>query len=319
MLDAYIKNSISRRTLVHGLLKAHGMTLFAPTLTTAQIIEKKSAKSDWHHQQLSDKVHLFVGPKSNVLAISNGLGLCLLDSGDSESTDSLLKALAVLREPIKAVINTHWHADHSGGNEIMHDLGAKIIAHENTRLWLGAEFKVAWREEHYSPRPTSALPDETFYGSGRLELFGTSFNFYHPEQAHTDGDLYIHLEEENIIHCGGLLTNNRWPICDIATGGWLGGLIKGNEEMLALSDENTRLIPDQGGVLGRADLEIQLSMLQDLYAKMKTMMIDGFHAQNMMDANLTRDYEIRLGDPSEFIRESYLGMALHTGDMGGFI
>ena len=118
---------------------------------------------------------------------------------------------------------------------------------------------------------------------------------------------------------GGLLTDGSYPITDIATGGWIGDLIPANAAMLELADDDTVIIPESGVPRTRADLQAQHDMLSDLYEKMKVLARQGLDAQNMLDAGVTSDYDAQWGDPTEFVLETYMGMAFHTSDMGGFI
>jgi cyclase len=270
---------------------------------------------------VNERISLISGAGGNVVIFKGNQGITLIDSGEAPHTDELLRLVDESRGglPLATLINTHWHADHSGGNEAIHARGAKIFAHENTKLWLGADFDVEWRNEKHRPRPAAALPDLTVYTSGALDLGGESIEYLYYGQAHTDGDLAVYFTQSKVLVCGGLLTNYRYPICDIASGGWIGGLLQANAAMLDKVDEATILIPDRGPPLKKADLQAQHDMLNDLYEKMKVAERDGMNAQDMLDAKITADYDERWGDPKEFVDETYRGMWAHTYDMGGFI
>lgn len=270
---------------------------------------------------LTDRLSLLAGDGGNVVIYKGNQSLAIIDSGLAAQVPALLQRADELGGGLKleTLINTHWHADHSGGNEAIHARGAKILAHENTKLWLGADFDVEWRNEKHRPRPAEALPDLTFYTSGELDLGGETIEYLYYGQAHTDGDLAVYFKQSNVLVCGGLLSNYRYPICDIASGGWIGGLLQANAAMLEKVNDATVLIPDRGGPLQKADLQAQHDMLADLYEKMKVAARDGFDAQDMLDAKITADYDERWGDPAEFVDETYRGMWAHTYDMGGFI
>ena len=272
-------------------------------------------------QALTARLALITGAGGNVILFKGNQGLALVDSGAAEHTAELLALVdeAGAKAPISTLINTHWHADHSGGNEAIRGRGAKILAHENTKLWLGADFYVEWRQQGHKPRPAEAMPDETFYVSGLLDMGGEAVEYLHYPQAHTDGDLAVYFMESNVLVCGGLLSNYRYPICDIASGGWIGGLVQANAALLEKINDATVVIPDRGPALKKADLQAQHAMLADLYEKMKVAAREGLDAQDMLDAKLTADYDERWGDPTEFVDETYRGMWAHTYDMGGFI
>ncbi|MFZ9445351.1 MAG: hypothetical protein ACO277_04295 [Ilumatobacteraceae bacterium] len=167
--------------------------------------------------------------------------------------------------------------------------------------------------------PVEALPDLTFYTSGEIDLGGETIEYLYFGQAHTDGDLAVYFKDSNVLVCGGLLSNYRYPICDIASGGWIGGLLQANAALLEKVNDTTVLIPDRGGPLKKADLQAQHDMLADLYEKMKEAARNGLDAQDMLDAKITAAYDERWGDPRKFVDETYRGMWAHTYDMGGFI
>ena len=269
---------------------------------------------------LTDRMSLITGAGGNVVVHKGATGLTLIDSGlpGNVTLQALIDELAG-SAPVHTLFNTHWHVDHSGGNEAMRARGAQIYAHVNTKLWLTADFDVHWREARHRPRPAEALPDVTFHTDGEHDLGDETMTWHHYPQAHTDGDIVLYFPASNVLVAGGLLTDGRYPICDIATGGWIGGLIAANAAMLELVDDDTILIPHSGLPRSKADLAAQHAMLEDLYTKMKALAQDGYNGQDMLDAKVTADYDEVWGDPSEFLLETYRGMWAHTYDMGGFI
>lgn len=270
---------------------------------------------------LTDKLTLITGAGGNVVLFKGKAGLTLIDSGEADKAEALLALVDELgaQAPLRTLINTHWHADHSGGNDLMRQRGASIVAHENTKLWLGADFDVHWRQQHFSPRSAAAMPDTTFYGSGGLELDGEVLQYHHSAQAHTDGDLFLFFPVSNVLVAGGLMTQRRYPICDIATGGWIGGLIEANKAMLELANDSTVIVPDSGPTMTRADLQKQHDMLATLFEKMKELTREGFNGDDMLRIGLTAEFDAEWGDPDEFVQETYRGMWAHTYDMGGYI
>lgn len=272
-------------------------------------------------QQLTERIALVTGAGGNVVLYRGDNSLTLIDSGASEHTMALLSLIDEHsgNMPIALVFNTHWHEDHTGGNEMLHARGAQIIAHENTKLWLGAEFDVDWRQWSHSPRPREALPDVTFYTGGTQDIGGEIVMFDTFPQAHTDGDIFVFFPESNVLVAGGLLANKKYPITDIATGGWIGGLISANAAMLAIVDDNTLIIPERGPALKKTDLQAQHDMLGALYEKMKELARQGVSGEDMLKVKVTAEYDAQWGDPEEFVMETYRGMWAHTYDMGGFI
>ena len=290
-------------------------------LTLAMPLVVRAAEAKLQALPLTERITLISGAGGNIVCYRGDTGITLIDSGTQAQSGALLNLLARLHEqqPVTTVFNTHWHEDHTGGNEALHASGATILAHENTRLWLGAEFEVPWRQEHYSPRPPAAMPDTTFYTSGNFNLGSETVQYHHVPQAHTDGDIFLYFPVSNVMVAGGLMTDRRYPLTDIASGGWIGGLLKANEAMLALANAKTLIIPDRGPAKTRAELQAQYDMLASVYEKMKELAQQGFSGHDMLNEKFTAEFDPAWGDPEEFILETYRGMWAHTYDMGGFI
>ena len=306
---------LNRRVFLQGLAASNCLAALGwPVVSLA-------ASTALNVQKLTDRISLITGAGGNVVVYKGTQGVTLIDCGSREQAPALLKLVDELsgKAPINTVFNTHWHEDHSGGNEALHARGAQIIAHENTKLWLGADFDVEWRNWSHKPRPKQAMPDVTFYTDGKRDLGGETVEYLHFPQAHTDGDIALYFPTSNVLVAGGLLTNSKYPITDIATGGWIGGLIPANAALLAKVNDNTLIVPDRGPALKKADLKAQHDMLADLYAKMKAREQEGANDLDMLKEKITAAYDARFGDPLEFVVETYRGMWAHTYDMGGFI
>ena len=130
------------------------------------------------------------------------------------------------------LFNTDWHPEHTGSNETLGKGGAKIIAHENTKQYLGAEIYVDWQKRTYKPLPPQALPNQTFYTSGKMTVGAERIEYGHLGQAHTDAAIYVFFPGSNVLVAGDALSVGKYPIADYTTGGWLGGLIAANKTLL---------------------------------------------------------------------------------------
>src|SRR5262249_25070245 len=149
---------------------------------------------------------------------------------------------AFLGKDVKVLFNTDWHLDHTGSNEILKQAGAKIVAHENTKLWIGADFYSDWEKRSYKPRPAAALPTETFYTTGKMTFGSESIEYGYLPQAHTDGDIYVFFPGANVLVTGDVMTVGQYPVLDYVTGGWLGGLQNANAALLKIANADTRII-----------------------------------------------------------------------------
>ena len=176
----------------------------------------------------------------------------MVDGGSPEHSAELLKLVAGLSggKPVQVLFNTCWDTDHTGSNDTLGKAGAKIIAHENTKLWLGAEFDSRWRKRTYEPRPKAALPNQTFYSGTKKMTFGAeSVEYGYMMQAHTDGDMYVYFPGPNILMTGGVAGGNCYPVLDFDTGGWFGPLDRGGDARYTDSPVPTGIVGAQRTLL----------------------------------------------------------------------
>jgi cyclase len=176
-------------------------------------------------QLVADGVALVTGAGGNVVLVRGTRGVVVIDGGDaahSAELFSLVREFAGGKLPV-ALFNTHWHWDHTGSNERFGKAGVPIFAHENTKLWLGMEFTVARENRDYSPRPRQALPTHTFFrGPQHYDAAGVELAYGWLPRAHTDGDLYVHIPDRNVLVTGDLFAAESYPVIDVDTGGWIG-------------------------------------------------------------------------------------------------
>jgi len=272
-------------------------------------------------QPLTDNLTLVSGAGGNVVALGSPDGMLLVDCGAPEHTPALLAALAGLPggRRITQVFNTHWHWDHTGANERLHQAGASILAHENTRLWLGTTVWEEWQNRSYPPRPRSALPDKTVYTSGSLTFAGEPVEYGYLAQAHTDGDLYVHLRRANVLVAGDVVSVGRYPLSDYSTGGWIGGMVDATQKLIDLSDDKTRIVPGTGPVQRRADLIAAHDMLASLKESLWQLMRKGMNADDWIAMDVTREYDAKWGNPQLFLNTTYRGLYAHVREMRGVV
>ena len=151
----------------------------------------------------------------------------MVDGGLKDRSAELLSLvrneLSVSR--IDTLFNSCWHPDRTGLNEELGAAGARIIAHENTRLWLGRDVTTPWDNRTIQRLPPEACPNATFYESGAVEVSGREIRYGYLLQAHTDGDMYVHFPDDNVLVTGAAVSASNWPLLDWWTGGWIGGLV----------------------------------------------------------------------------------------------
>jgi glyoxylase-like metal-dependent hydrolase (beta-lactamase superfamily II) len=270
---------------------------------------------------LSDHLHLVSGGSGNALLVTSGEGLVMVNGGSSEHSNALLKIVAsqVPGKRIAALFNTDWCADHTGSNEAIGAIGAQIIAHEHTRQYLSNDQFIEWQKRTYKAKPAVGLPTKTFYTKDTMLAGGERLDYGHLGQAHTDGDIYVHLPASNVLVAGDVLAVGKYPIADYTTGGWLGGLLTATKTLLDLSNAETKVIPGSGPVQTRAALQSQYDMLSTMRDRLAKMMRQGMSASDMLAAGATKEFDEKWGDPKLFLSVTYRGMWLHVRELGGIV
>jgi cyclase len=270
---------------------------------------------------ITDTIAQVTGAGSNVVIFTRPEGVVMIDGGRGERSGDLLKAIAKhtkVAHP-QTLFNTHWHWDHTGSNERLGKAGTKIIAHENTKLWLGADFIVEWENREYKPRPKIAWPTETFYTTGKMSLGNEEIRYGYLPRAHTDGDIYIHFPAQNVLVVGDLVSVGSYPILDVATGGWIGGMVDATQALINLSDDKTRIIPGTGPVQTRADLQAQAQMLTTMKDRLIGLLKKGMGTDDLLAAPPTGEFDAKWGDPKLFLANAFRGLWGHVRELGGIV
>jgi cyclase len=270
---------------------------------------------------LSDNLVEFTGAGGNVVVVTGPDGLVMIDGGLRERSADLLKAIAghTGGKRVQALFNTDWRPEYTGSNETIGKTGAKIIAHENTKQYLGAELFVDWQDRTYKPLPSQALPNQTFYTSGTMTVGGERIDYGHLGQAQTDGAIYVFFPGSNVLMTGDALSVGKYPIPDYTTGGWLGGLIAADTTLLGIANPETRLVPGTGPLQTRADLQAQHDMLNTMMDRFKKMMKQGLGPEDIIAAAPTKEFDVKWGDPDRFVYTAYRSMWLHVRELGGIV
>ncbi len=270
---------------------------------------------------LTDTLLLVTGGGGNVVVTHGADGVLLVNGGSADRSRELLALVAERTGTarVATLVNTDWHPDHTGCNEVLGRAGTRILAHEHTRQYLAADVVVEWQDRTYPARPAAALPTETFYTSGELTAGGERVRYGHLGQAHTDGDAYLFFSQSNVLVTGDVMSVGAYPIADYTTGGWLGGLTTATKTLLDLTNAETRIVPGTGPLQTRADLQAQHEMLTAMRDRLGKMMRQGLGAGDMLAAGATKDFDARWGNPTTFVSTSYRGLWLHVRELGGVV
>ena len=304
-----MKTFLSRRDIVSSL---SGSALLAAVAGGAALRSGKAhareARISLTAESLGDGLLLIRGAGANVVALRDAAGLIFIDGGLKAHAGAVLSLAQgkLAAKQAHTLVNTHWHPEHTGLNELVGKQGAKIIAHENTRLWLSTTVRYEPDGPPIGPLPAIGRPNATTYNTGELKAGDESLRYGYLSQAHTDGDLYVKLARANVLVTGGVVAGNGWPVMDWVTGGWINGTVNGYRALIAQCDDQTRVVTAYGDRLfTKADLAAELDILAKLADQLGKMMRAGFGPADMLAADPAKDYVARMGDATAFLTASF--------------
>jgi cyclase len=263
---------------------------------------------------LGERLTLVSGVGGNVLALSSGAELLLVDTGLAKHSRALQSALKPLGSGAKVttVINTHWHDDHTGGNDVFGVGGATIIAHAKARQRMAVNQYVPQEDRYVQARAKGALPTKVFYRGKESLAFGQEdIEYGHLLEAHTDGDLYVHFRGANVIAVGDAAAPHADPVLAWYEGGWLGGRIDALKLLLALGNDQTRYVPGYGAPVTKVELKTELDALETLFTRMSESIRKGLTTEDMQKANILADLPRTWADADRFVYDAHKGMWAH--------
>ncbi len=308
-------NLLSRRRLLSGGLEVLGIACTADALGALSLLgathTAHAAGAAITTTALTPKemggLTLLQGAGCNVVALPGPDGALLIDGGLVAHSRALLEAVAAATGTprVSTLINTHWHPEQTGSNLAVGSSGGLIIAHEVTRLYEGRKATSVCYEGTYGPLPEKARATKTTRTSGSLEFAGQHVAYDYLPAAHTDGDLYVHFPEANVLVAGGPVLGSRWPVLDIHNGGWLGGLVRAYEKLATVVKPDTRIVPAEGKLLTGEDIVRYRDIYQKLFAQMFEFFNKGYGRSDAVAARPLKAYEGELGDPATFLAGAY--------------
>jgi len=254
-------------------LLARTLLLFCFSLLSAQAISQGNNFDDVQitTEKLTDTVYMLTGAGGNIGLSAGEDGVFIIDDQFAPLSDKIRAAIsAISDQPVRFVINTHWHGDHTGGNESFGSSGSIIIAHDNVHKRMSTDQFIERFQAEVPAAPKAALPVVSFNDRLSLHLNGESVSAYHQSHAHTDGDSIIHFAGSNVIHMGDTFFKGNYPFIDTSSGGGINGVIHAAATALSLSNEDTKIIPGHGTLANKADLKAYHDMLVQVRDAVKT-------------------------------------------------
>ena len=258
-----------------------------PALTTGQITS----------QRLRPGLHVLMSGKNGNVGVWSGAdGIVVIDDSLAPLAPRVVEAIGRIAEgPIRFVINTHWHPDHTGGNELIGKSGGIIFAHENVRTRLSEEQFIELVNMRVPPAPAAALPVVTFADSITFFLNGDRLDVVHMSDAHTDGDAVLWWKAANVVHTGDVYLNGTYPFIDLDSGGTLAGLVAAIEAILARVDDATIVIPGHGPISNRREVSEYRDMLVTVGRRIREGVESGRNLDEVLASRPTAEFDARYG------------------------
>jgi cyclase len=264
---------------------------------------------------LGGNTYMLEGEGGNITVAVGSDGIFMVDSEFAPLHDRIKAAIqSISKLPIKFLVNTHFHGDHTGGNALFHKDGAVIVAHLNVRTRLAAGTTNGLTGVKTPPAESAALPTKTYTKEIAIPFKGRQPIFLgHPLNAHTDGDTYVQFTDANVLSTGDIFNNGHYPNIDFANGGNINGMIAGAETYLRLTDDKTRIVPGHGPLASKADLKTYLAMLTTARDRMAALVKQGKSEADVLAAkpfaDLDKTWAASDQASTNFIRVVYHSLA----------
>ena len=266
-------------------------------LVAASAFAQDFSKVEIRTTKLAEDLYVLQGAGGN-LALSVGPdAVFLVDDQYAPLSPRIMAAIAAITpQPVRFVLNTHWHGDHVGGNENFGKAGALIVAHDNVRKRMSTEQFTELFKRSTPPSSPASLPVVTFAGAVTFHLNGDEIRAIHVPNAHTDGDAIVHFLKRDVIHMGDVYWNSQYPFIDTSSGGSVDGTIAAVDRVLEIAGEKTRIIAGHGTpVAGKAELKAYRDMLATVAARVKRLLAEGRTPEQVKAANVSAEFDAKWG------------------------
>lgn len=280
---------------------------------TAEQMLSTGVNAELALKSLRDGVTAIMGSGANIAVLDSSEGKLMVDSGFAVSKPEITRALSSLSaSPVRHLLNTHWHFDHTDGNEWIHAEGASIIAHKQTRVRMEQSQAIPEFQAEFSPAPPEALPSILFQDDLNVRFGGESIHLRRYTPAHTDTDISVYFERADILHTGDTWFNGIYPFTDYNSGGTIDGMIAASEENLALAGPETLIVCGHGDIGSRNDLVEYHEMLVTVRSRVATLKASGATLEEVLANRPTASFDPTRADgfvpPELFVSLVYRGL-----------
>jgi cyclase len=281
-------------------------SILAAAASPAQAQDRDFASVEIAAKPIRGGVYMLTGAGGNMAVSAGEDGVFLVDDQFAPLTEKITAAIRQIQdEPVRFVVNTHWHGDHTGGNENLGESGAVIVAHGNVRQRLSVEQFQKMRGRTVPASPEDALPVITFTDAVTFHLNGESVHVFHVPPAHTDGDSVVHFQGADVLHTGDIFFNGTYPFVDIDSGGSIEGMIAAQERILSLCGDDSVIIPGHGPIASAAELRRASQMLMTVRDRVQSAIASGMTLDELIASDPLADLNGEWGggfiDPSQML------------------
>lgn len=259
--------------------------------------------------KLNDTTYMLLGAGGNIGLSAGEDAVFLIDDQFAPLAPKIKAAVArITSKPVQFLLNTHFHYDHTGGNEAFGKDGALIVAHDNVRRRMSTEqlIALAGNTSRQAASPKVALPVVTVAGELSFHINGEEVHAFHAPRAHTDGDLIVHFRKGDIVHMGDIFFNGFYPFIDSSSGGTADGVVAAVDRVLALTSDKTRVIPGHGPLASKADLQAYRDMLASVTQRIKDLRLRGQTEAQIRAARPAAEFDAKFGGgfikPEQFVQ-----------------
>jgi glyoxylase-like metal-dependent hydrolase (beta-lactamase superfamily II) len=308
---------LNRRAVLKGALGA-----FA-SWTSARVVSAQQPSGGV--RRLTDRIDVVDGGGSNVLAFFTGDGFVLVDGGAPKSFDQVMASLGA-NARVNTLFNTHHHVDQTGNNELF-STGTQgtplrrsgrtaIIAHKRTLEWMSADHWMHDDDRYEKARPKAARPTETFLATGSLTAGGEQIDYGYLTLAHTNGDIYVHFRNANVLAVGDVASPLRDPALDYLTGAWIGGRVDAMDVLLKIANEQTRIVPAYGPIMSTSEFKAERDMMEEVRKRLFDQVREGDSPRDMLERGVLKGLARTWNDPYKFLYDAAKGLWAHHDKLG---